>query len=99
MTYELGPGRRRPPLWLLCRGLAVPGLGEPATRIVGSMTDVTERRSLEEQLRRQALYDNLTGLPNRELFLDRLSQAIVTAHRQPGHCYTVLWLDLDNFKA
>ena len=86
-------------LWVLCRGLAVPGPGAPATRIVGSITDMTERRSLEEKLRRQALYDNLTGLPNRELFLDRLSQAIVTAHRQPGHCYTVLWLDLDNFKS
>jgi diguanylate cyclase (GGDEF)-like protein len=99
MTYEVraraGDG---PSLWLLCRGLAVPGTGAPATRIVGSMTDVTERRSLEEQLRRQALYDNLTGLPNRQLFLDRLSQAMLTAKRQPEHVYTVLWLDLDNFK-
>jgi diguanylate cyclase (GGDEF)-like protein len=99
MTYELraqvGDG---PPLWALCRALAVPGAGAPATRIVGSMTDVTERRSLEEQLRRQALYDHLTGLPNRQLFLDRLSQAMLAARRQPGHVYTVLWLDLDNFK-
>jgi diguanylate cyclase (GGDEF)-like protein len=99
MTYEhrvqARDGRY---LWVLCRGIAVPGLGAPATRIVGSMTDVTERRSLEEQLRQQALYDNLTGLPNRELFLDRLSQAMAGAKRQPGHAYTVLWLDLDNFK-
>jgi diguanylate cyclase (GGDEF)-like protein len=99
LTYELraqvGDG---PPLWALCRVLAVPGQGAPAARIVGSMTDVTERRSLEEQLRRQALYDHLTGLPNRQLFLDRLSQAMLAARRQPDHAYTVLWMDLDNFK-
>jgi diguanylate cyclase (GGDEF)-like protein len=85
-------------VWLLCRGLAVPGLGMPATRIVGSMTDVTERRSMEERLRQQALYDDLTGLPNRGLFLDRLSQVMAIAKRRPGHTYAVLWLDLDNFK-
>jgi diguanylate cyclase (GGDEF)-like protein len=84
--------------WVLCRGLAVPGHGSPATRIVGSLTDITERRGLEERLRHQALYDSLTGLPNRVLFLDRLSQAINNAKRRPGFSYTVLWLDLDNFK-
>jgi diguanylate cyclase (GGDEF)-like protein/PAS domain S-box-containing protein len=84
--------------WLLCRGLAVPGGGAPATRVVGSFSDVTERRSLEERLRHQALYDSLTGLPNRALFLDRLSQVLATAERRPGYCYAVVWLDLDNFK-
>jgi diguanylate cyclase (GGDEF)-like protein/PAS domain S-box-containing protein len=84
--------------WALCRGLAVPGQGAPATRIVGSLTDVTERHLLEERLRHQALYDSLTGLPNRVLLMDRLSQAVATAKRRPGYSYTVLWLDLDNFK-
>jgi diguanylate cyclase (GGDEF)-like protein/PAS domain S-box-containing protein len=84
--------------WALCRGLAVPGAGVPAARIVGSLTDITERRLLEERLRHQALFDNLTGLPNRALFMDRLSQAVATAKRRPGYTYTVLWLDLDNFK-
>ncbi len=84
--------------WALCRGLAVPGSGTPATRIVGSLTDVTERHLLEERLRHQALFDSLTGLPNRVLFMDRLSQAVANAKRRPGYTYTVLWLDLDNFK-
>jgi diguanylate cyclase (GGDEF)-like protein/PAS domain S-box-containing protein len=85
-------------LWVLCRCLAVPGGGVPATRIVGSFTDITDRRTLEERLRHEALFDSLTGLPNRVLFLDRLAQAVATAKRQRGYSYTVLWLDLDNFK-
>jgi diguanylate cyclase (GGDEF)-like protein/PAS domain S-box-containing protein len=84
--------------WALCRGLAVPGRGKPATRIVGFLTDTTERRSLEERLRHQALHDELTGLPNRTLFIDRLSQAIANFRRKPQSSYAVFWLDLDGFK-
>lgn len=86
-------------LWVQCRGLAVPGLGRPATRLVGSLSDITERRSLEDRLRQQALHDSLTGLANRALFLERLSQAVERAHEIPGYSYTVIWLDLDNFKS
>ena len=85
-------------IWVLCRGLAVPGVGRPATRIVGSLTDITERRLLEERLRQQALYDALTGLPNRVLFLDRLSQALANSKRRADSTFTVFWLDLDGFK-
>jgi diguanylate cyclase (GGDEF)-like protein/PAS domain S-box-containing protein len=84
--------------WVLCRGLGVPGRGTPATRLVGSLTDVTERRCLQEQLEHQALYDALTGLPNRVLFLDRLSQAMARARRDTTFEYAVVWLDLDGFK-
>ena len=84
--------------WVLCRGLAVPGGAEAPKRIVGSLTDVTERRALEDKLLHQALYDALTGLPNRALFLDRLSQSLAYARREPSHEFAVLWLDLDGFK-
>jgi diguanylate cyclase (GGDEF)-like protein/PAS domain S-box-containing protein len=84
--------------WVLCRTLAIPGHGAPATRLVGSLTDITERHHLEEQLRRQAMYDTLTGLPNRPLFLDRLDRALARQLRGvPGH-FAVVFLDLDGFK-
>ncbi|WP_199425086.1 EAL domain-containing protein [Actinotalea solisilvae] len=84
--------------WALCRGLSVPGPPGTATRLVGSMTDITDRRALEDQLRRQALYDPLTGLPNRALFLDRLDHAIARTARHPEERFAVLFLDLDRFK-
>ena len=56
-------------------------------------------REQEERLRQAALYDQLTGLPNRGLFLDRMRQAALRAKRQPGHRFSVLFLDLDGFKA
>jgi diguanylate cyclase (GGDEF)-like protein/PAS domain S-box-containing protein len=92
---ELPEGGHR---WLLCRALAVPGAGSPATRIVGSITDVTERKELEERLRQEALYDALTGLANRSLLLDRLDQALAGSARNGRALHAVLWLDLDHFK-
>ena len=52
----------------------------------------------EAALRHSSLHDPLTGLPNRNYFLQRLSQSIQLNSRQPSHLYAVLFLDLDNFK-
>jgi diguanylate cyclase (GGDEF)-like protein/PAS domain S-box-containing protein len=59
--------------------------------------DVTTARELSQRLARQALHDGLTGLPNRTLFNDRLSQAITSAARH-GHSVSLLYVDLDHFK-
>ena len=83
--------------WVHCRALAIPGAPNPATRLVGSITDVTDRRDLEEQLRHQALHDSLTGLPNRALVLDRAERMLATARRTHGSA-SLLFIDLDNFK-
>ncbi len=58
--------------WMLCRGLAVFDAQGKAFRLAGSQSDITTRKQLEEQLIHKALYDELTGLPNRALFMDRL---------------------------
>jgi diguanylate cyclase (GGDEF)-like protein len=56
-------------------------------------------REQEESLRRAALYDQLTGLPNRALLFDRLNQAGLRATRHLEHQFALLFLDLDGFKA
>jgi diguanylate cyclase (GGDEF)-like protein/PAS domain S-box-containing protein len=63
----------------------------------GIMTDITERKNLEQRLRHQALHDPLTGLPNRTLFADRLAQAVARSNRRSENL-AVLFVDLDNFK-
>jgi diguanylate cyclase (GGDEF)-like protein/PAS domain S-box-containing protein len=85
--------------WVLARGMAVRDAQGRATRVVGSQTDVTDRKQAEQRLQHDALHDALTGLPNRVLFLDRLDQAIRRAQRaHPEAAAAVLFLDLDRFK-
>jgi diguanylate cyclase (GGDEF)-like protein len=60
-------------------------------------TTIAERSALEARLRHQAMYDTLTDLPNRTLFLDRLGQAVERARRRDTR-FAVLFLDLDGFK-
>ncbi len=59
--------------------------------------DVTEQKRAQQQIERQANYDDLTGLPNRRLFADRLEQAVKESHRS-GLPLALLFLDLDLFK-
>ena len=63
----------------------------------GFMLDVTERKKLAEELAHKVLHDELTGLPNRALFMDRLAHAL-TGTERGEESLAVLYLDLDNFK-
>ncbi len=85
-------------LWVLCRGLAIRGGDGIATRMAGSIADVTQRRAAEERLRHDALHDPLTGLPNRALLIDRLEQVLRRSVRDPSSGCAVMFLDLDRFK-
>lgn len=74
-------------------------LNDPAVGgLVINARDVTERRIVEEALRDAAFRDDLTGLPNRALFVDRLEQAIARGRRNPDPSFALLFLDLDRFK-
>jgi len=65
--------------------------------MVASLTDVTERRAMEERLHYQAFSDALTGLANRTRLRERLEHALVQRSRGEG-TVAVLFVDLDNFK-
>lgn len=65
--------------------------------IVLTCRDITERKAFEDQLTHQAFYDALTGLPNRALFVDRLTHAL-SARRRRKKATGVIFIDLDNFK-
>jgi diguanylate cyclase (GGDEF)-like protein/PAS domain S-box-containing protein len=68
-----------------------------AIRMLGTTQDITERRRAEERIRQLALYDSLTGLPNRNLFKEQLGHALTRAGRS-GEVLAVLSLDLNRFK-
>ena len=67
-------------------------------RVIGALSDVTESKAAEERILHDAIHDNLTGLPNRELFLDRLGAAIVQAGRPGAPRPAALAVDVDRFK-
>ena len=66
--------------------------------LVSVVRDVTEQRSLEDQLRHQALHDPLTGLANRAVLGDRLERLLARVGRRGGRCAVVL-INLDGFRA
>ena len=78
------------------RSLARDGMGKPQY-FISSIRDITEERSLLDQLSHQALHDPLTGLANRVMFEDRLTQALARAARKNKQL-AVLLIDLDEFK-
>ena len=84
------------PEWLTIS--AVKSTRGKVTHYLGTLTDLSERKSIENELRNLAFYDPLTRLPNRRLLLDRLQQAMTVAARS-GKTGAVMLLDLDNFKA
>ena len=72
-------------------------LGHPQ-HTLEAIRDISDRVTFEEQLRYDALHDQLTGLPNRSLLMERLDLALQRTKRYPGTQLAVLFLDLDNFK-
>ena len=68
-----------------------------ALSIVGTAQDITDRKESEQEIHRLAYFDSLTGLPNRVLFKDRVTQALLHAQRHRTTLAT-LFLDLDRFK-
>jgi len=84
--------------WTLSRGMVISYAadGKPL-RMIGTHTDITERKKAEAQVIRLAHYDQVTNLPNRTLFLDRFQHEIKKIQRN-NQFVTLMYLDLDRFK-
>ena len=84
--------------WYALRARPVIGSDGEVVRCVGTLVNVTEQKKAEERLLHDAVHDNLTGLPNRELFLDRLSNVMNMARGENNLHPTVFMIDIDRFK-
>ena len=84
--------------WVLSRGMVVErNADDLPLRIIGTITDISDRKLAEEKIEELAFFDSLTHLPNRTLLMDRLKQAMTVGNRN-GTCGAVLFIDLDHFK-
>jgi diguanylate cyclase (GGDEF)-like protein/PAS domain S-box-containing protein len=83
--------------WYVLKARPVVGADGDVLRVIGTLADITESKTAEERLLHDAVHDNLTGLPNRELFLDRLDAALTNA-RSNTIRPTVIAVDIDRFK-
>ena len=85
-------------LWYSLKARPVVGSDGEVVRLVGTLTDVSDVKKAEERLLFDAVHDNLTGLPNRELFLDRMEAAFAFARSDSQIRPSVMVIDLDRFK-
>lgn len=83
--------------WFRLKARPVVGTDGEVIRVIGTIADVTETKTSEERLLHDAVHDNLTGLPNRELFNDRLDAALTLAQDDTIRP-TVIVIDVDRFK-
>ena len=84
--------------WHHVKARPIMGSDGEVIRVVGTISDVTDERMAQERLMHDAVHDNLTGLPNRQLFQDRLEAALGLARLDEGIRPTVITIDMDRFK-
>jgi len=84
--------------WLAIRARPVLGSDGEIIRCVGTVVDITEQKNSIERLLHDALHDNLTGLPNRQVFLDRLQSVLTLAPGGDLVRPTVMVIDIDRYK-
>ncbi len=84
--------------WFLLRARPVLGADREVLRCVGTLFDITDDRVAEERLLHDSVRDHLTGLPNRQLFIDRLEAALTRAIEDGTTRPSVLVVDLDSFR-
>jgi diguanylate cyclase (GGDEF)-like protein/PAS domain S-box-containing protein len=85
--------------WFELEAASVPNADARALRCVGLIRDVTDAKRAHERLLHDAVHDSLTGLPNRELMLDRLGVAVMRAKQKDAVRPSIFFIDIDKFKS
>lgn len=85
-------------IWALAKGVLRIGEQGEALRLAGTLEDITERKAMETKLLIDAMYDPLTGLPNRTYFSGVVVISLGRIHRREDYHSAVLYVDLDRFK-
>jgi len=85
-------------MWFALKARPVVGSDGEVARVIGTLTDVTDIKNSEERMLHDSVHDNLTGLPNRKLFMDRLGAVANFAKTMPSLRPTLMVIDLDRFK-
>jgi diguanylate cyclase (GGDEF)-like protein/PAS domain S-box-containing protein len=84
-------------VWVTATAKCVRDSDDRPVHVLGQFVDVTAERAMRQRMNYAAIHDSLTGLPNRALFMDRLSMALSRAQRSERHVGMV-FIDLDRFK-
>ena len=95
MGVRMPDGQQR---WLLVNTEALRDANGLVVGVVTCLSDITERRQLQDQLHDNARTDSLTRLPNRAAVVERLELAIAHGVRHPGYGFALLFMDFDRFK-
>lgn len=85
-------------IFVLIQAVLVQQTDGTPLHVIRQMVDISDRKNMEQRLVHDALYDNLTGLPNRMLLHERLLQSLKHHQRYENYEFAVLFLDLDHFK-
>ncbi|MDQ8726717.1 EAL domain-containing protein [Bradyrhizobium sp. LHD-71] len=85
-------------MWFSLKARPVVGSDGEVARVIGTLSDVTEFKNSEERMLHDSVHDNLTGLPNRKLFIDRINALASLSKTVPTLRPTVMVIDLDRFK-
>ena len=84
--------------WFILKARPVVAAEGDVIRVVGTLCDITDSKAAEERLLHDAVHDNLTGLPNRELFFDRLRAALILGQSEHDLRPTIMSIDIDRFR-
>lgn len=87
------------PRLLLLDAFAAGNRPDAAPSFIAVVEDLTDQKKTDQQLMHQAFHDQLTGLPNKALLMDRIDMALQQSKRRKNALFALAFLDLDNFKA